>query len=75
MAVAAGTQGGGGSGGGRGGDCGRVSVPGRRFQPLLPLAAPLSSPPTPLPPPTRPPLPSTASVLRGAHLSGGQSGW
>lgn len=45
------------------------------FQPfLLPLAAPLSSPPTPLPPPARPPLPSTTSVSRGAHLSGGRSG-
>lgn len=61
------------SGGGGGGGGGSASVPG--FQPLLlPLAAPLSSPPTPLPPPARPPLPSTTSVLRGAHFSGGRSG-
>lgn len=61
-----------GSGDGGGGG-GSASVPG--FQPLLlPLAAPLSSPPTPLPPPARPPLPSTTSVLRGAHFSGGRSG-
>lgn len=87
MAVAGGTQGGGGgssvgassgsssSGDGGGGGGGSASVPGCRVQPLLlPLAAPLSSPPTPLPPPARPPLPSTTSVLRGAHISGGRSG-
>lgn len=28
---------------------------------------------SPLPPPARPPLPSTASVSRGAHVSGGRS--
>lgn len=55
-----------------------VAVVARRFpvfQPcLLPLAAPLPCPPTPLPPPARPPLPSTTSVLRGAHISGNPSG-
>lgn len=87
MAVAGGTQGGGGGGSSvgassgsgssadSGGGGGSALVPGCRFQPLLlPLAAPLSSPPTPLPPPARPPLPSTTSVSRGTHISGGRSG-
>lgn len=77
MAVAGGSQGGGGVSG-SGGDCGRsASVPGCRVQPLLPLAAPLSSPPTPLPPArlSPPPPPFYGEPISPAvSLDGGGGG-
>lgn len=82
MAVAGGSQGGGGASG-SGGGCGRIaSVPGCRVQPLLPLAAPLSSPPTPLPPARLSPPPppfygepiSPAVSLDGGTTRGGWGG-